>query len=487
MKKAFPISFVILFVTVFAGALLIGRARAETSPVDPTWGEEGVAVANFATDDPTLDDQTNALFLQADGKLLVAGWAGIWPGDFGTARFLPDGSPDPSFGSGGMVTTAFSNNVDDVDAAWSVTQRSDGGVYVAGETCDEDYIVCDWALAALKPDGTPDESFGSNGLVTTAAGTDTVYAWPRRNILQVDGKLIIGGVTFNEGEDTDIGLRRHNPDGSLDTSFGTNGIVIQDLEKTGNYVQDILPFPGEKILVVGGFGIIEDDPFFYDDDLGFMALFDKEGALDSTFGGGDGYVTWNYMDMPVVSKGGLLASNDAIYVVGEFENACTLQRFNMLGELDTNFGDAGWIFINTEDQLDCWDIRETPDGKLAFDGGSFPLFETQPASARAARTGRGAMMRDMAQQVEVPEILIGRYNLDGTPDKTFGTNGLANYLVNEEGSGGFGLEVQPDGKLLTTADVFNLEDGNLDMGVVRFLNQNNIQLFEIYAPAVMSP
>ena len=487
MKKTGQYSFVVLFAALSTVTLLLGRARAEPSPVDPTWGEEGVAVANFATGDPTLDDQTNALFLQPDGKVLVAGWADIWPGDFGTARFLPDGSLDPSFGSGGMVTTAFSNNPDNVDAAWSITQRPDGGVYVAGESCDEDYIVCDWALAALKPDGAPDNSFGTKGLVTTAAGTDTVYAWPRRNILQADGKLVIGGVTFNEGEDTDIGLRRHNPDGSLDTSFGTNGIVIQDLEKTGNYVQDILPYPGQKILVVGGFGTIEDDPFFYDDDLGFMALFDKEGALDKSFGGGEGYVTWNYMDMPVVSKGGLLGSNDAIYVVGEYEDACTLQRFNMLGELDINFGDAGWVFINSADQLDCWDIRETPDGKLAFDGGSFPQFETQPASARANRTGRNPVSRNMMQQVEVPEILIGRYNLDGTPDKTFGDNGLARFLVNEEGSGGFGLEVQPDGKLLTTADVYNLEDENLDMGVVRFINQNNIQLFQLYAPAVMSP
>ena len=475
--------FLLVVVSVFA--IMFLRANADAGVIDPTWGLAGVTLVDFND----LDDQANALFLQPDGKLLVAGWVDIWPGDFGVMRLLPDGRQDPSFSGDGLATVAFSSNPDNVDAAWSVTMRPDGGAYVSGETCDEDYFVCQWATAAYDPDGALDEAFGGDGLVTTAAGSETAYAWPRRDILQADGKLIAGGVTYNSGENVKMGLRRLNPDGTLDQSFGDKGIVMRGLENKGTYVQDMLPLPGGKILVVGGLSeAIEDDPFFYDDDRGFMALFNNEGELDKAFGGGDGYAVWDYKGTPVVSKGGLYAAGSSkIYILGEVEDDCTLQRFHMDGAPDTSFGQDGWVRIDTEEEDVCWDLRETPDGKLAFDGASMPPEPAGTAAdgARRSLSSRRPLARSAANEPPVRSMLIGRYLADGTADDTFGVNGLLHYALNEEGNGAFGLAVQPDGKLISITDIFNLDSGNIDFGVLRFLSQEDQE--RIFLPAVMAP
>jgi hypothetical protein len=84
-----------------------------------------------------------------------------------------------------------------VDAAWAITARPDGGLYVFGETCDADYEICQFGLAAYNSDGSLEESFGNDGLVTTNVDdVYSVYAWPTRNILQPDGKLVAGGIAL---------------------------------------------------------------------------------------------------------------------------------------------------------------------------------------------------------------------------------------------------------------------------------------------------
>ena len=64
-----------------------------------------------------------------------------------------------------------------------------------------------------------------------STGADTDYAWARRDILQDDGKLIVAGIAVSEGKSVDIALRRHNLDGSLDDTFGTDGLVVQDFDE----------------------------------------------------------------------------------------------------------------------------------------------------------------------------------------------------------------------------------------------------------------
>jgi uncharacterized delta-60 repeat protein len=124
--------------------------------IDTSFGTNGTVLTNFAVDsDP-------ALALQSDGKIVVA--CGLRsPPRFGIARYLPDGSLDPTFGEGGKVRTHFT----DRSVARDVALTRDGKILVAGS------VGGDFALARFNRDGSLDTSFGTDGLARTPLG----WAW----------------------------------------------------------------------------------------------------------------------------------------------------------------------------------------------------------------------------------------------------------------------------------------------------------------------
>src|SRR5262249_22665305 len=140
---------------------------------------------------------TNAMVLQQDGKIVIAG-GDYTTGDLIVQRFNTDGSPDNSFGNGGMRV----GDVEDMSQP-VVALQGDGKIVVA---CSSGGAA---KLVRYKTDGTLDPSFGSGGEVTNADNTVTSV-----NIIS-DGKILIGGQK----------LTRFNPDGSIDLSFGDAGYV----------------------------------------------------------------------------------------------------------------------------------------------------------------------------------------------------------------------------------------------------------------------
>src|SRR4029078_6314369 len=110
----------------------------------------------------------NAMAIQPDGKIVVAGTSffvapGPAPGrDVVLSRSDPDGSLDPSFGTGGKVATALGANQ---VGAEDMTLQADGKILVAGSTITP--TGADFALARVTPDGTPDISCGTGGAVST--------------------------------------------------------------------------------------------------------------------------------------------------------------------------------------------------------------------------------------------------------------------------------------------------------------------------------
>jgi uncharacterized delta-60 repeat protein/uncharacterized repeat protein (TIGR01451 family) len=159
--------------------------------------------------------------LQADGEIVAAGNTDI---DFALARYNADGSLDPSFGSGGRVTTDFAGGS---DIASDLVLQAGGKIVVAGTAVvgsSEDF-----ALARCNADGSLDPSFGSGGKVTTdfssgfVGGTDEASGVA----VQGDGKIVAAGRADLAGS-TGFGLARYNPDGSLDPSFGSGGKATTD-------------------------------------------------------------------------------------------------------------------------------------------------------------------------------------------------------------------------------------------------------------------
>jgi uncharacterized delta-60 repeat protein len=223
--------------------ILIARFLPDGTP-DPAWGGTGVVLA-----DPSGGgyDSLGKVVLQPDGKVLVSGTIeGTTTGfDFGVLRFNSDGTPDLTFGTGGVATVNF--NGTSLDQVNALVLQPDGKVVLAGFT--DAVSVYDFALTRLDANGHLDTSFGTGGIVMTDFGGGS-YEIGNTVALQSDGKLVVGG--FRVGASRDFALARYNTDGSLDPTFGLGGLVVTDFIG-GSYdeIARLAIRPDGTIVVVG--------------------------------------------------------------------------------------------------------------------------------------------------------------------------------------------------------------------------------------------
>ena len=212
-----------------------------------------------------------SVVLQPDDKILTAGQSG---GDFALARYNTDGSLDSSFGTGGLVTTDFGGMS---ESANSVILLPNGKIVAVGfSNASGDF---EFALSRYNSDGSLDSSFGTGGLVTTSFGGTIDRA--NSAILQPDGKIVAAGES-----DGDFALARYNSDGSLDSSFGTGGLVTTDFGGTSDDANSVVLQPDGKIVAAGATNASGDFNFA-------LARYNSDGLLDSSFGTG-GLVTTDF-------------------------------------------------------------------------------------------------------------------------------------------------------------------------------------------------
>ena len=176
----------------------LARYNADGS-LDSTFGNGGKITARTGTGDAFA----LAVTLQLDGRIVLAGYSsGSQDHDFALACYNSDGTLDESFGTGGFVATDFSGNTDDI--AYAIKLQSDGKLVVGGRTGQ--YPKFDFALARYSSDGQLDQTFGSEGKVTTNLGnTDEAYALA----LQRNGKIVLAGISFANGSSFDFALARY--------------------------------------------------------------------------------------------------------------------------------------------------------------------------------------------------------------------------------------------------------------------------------------
>jgi uncharacterized delta-60 repeat protein len=195
-------------------AFRVVRYMSNGTP-DPSFGSGGSVTT------PTGGD-AHALALQPDGKIIVAG--GSHEGSqtlFALVRYQGNGSLDPSFGVGGIVTTGFRS----LDGATPVLLQGDGKIVVVGAGGTQ---RSGFALARFTPNGSLDSSFGSGGKVRTNFGSGS--AVPTAAALQRDRKIVVVGWMFKYPR-WDFALARYGANGSLDPSFGTGGKVTTSFRK----------------------------------------------------------------------------------------------------------------------------------------------------------------------------------------------------------------------------------------------------------------
>jgi uncharacterized delta-60 repeat protein len=224
---------------------------------------------------PGVKELPQRLFLLPDGKFLVG--SNIYPEDsIHLMRFLSDGSPDPSFGVGGVLTQRFegreTQGVDyDID--------DDGNILASGYYIFETELIAEQRafVARFHADGTPDAAFGNGGFVTGHAGGGVTKGVSLA--LAADGKMYAVVKRFTPFDDVLVGLL---PDGTLNPDFGTAGLVPVVFPEFASFFMTDLDVQNDGAIVTMGRAAtaVPGDTFF--DYL--VERFLPDGSVDGTFG-----------------------------------------------------------------------------------------------------------------------------------------------------------------------------------------------------------
>ncbi len=211
-----------------------------TGGLDGSFGSGGEVL----TDIGAGSDAANSVAIQPDGMILAGGRSNNGDRDFAIARYTTTGALDPTFGNAGVRVSDFGLGDDYINA---LAIQPDGKIVAAG-TADNGTNT-DFALARYTANGTLDPTFGGTGKVTTNIGhNDEAFGVA----IQTDGKIVAAGV----GGSFYFGVARYNADGTLDTSFGTNGTRFTAVSTFGSdgFALAIQPTDGNIVVVGDAYG-----------------------------------------------------------------------------------------------------------------------------------------------------------------------------------------------------------------------------------------
>lgn len=315
--------------------------------LDPSFGTGGVASLPF--------HGASALGLLDDGDILVAG--GLF--DFEVLRLFPDGTLDTSFGTAGVATIHFGQST---DTALGLTVVAGGRIVVAGVV--ESASSQDMALARLLPDGSLDASFGTAGKQVLAFGGPSIA---RALIGRPDGRLLVLGET-RHGVSTDMTLASLLANGAADPAFGTGGVVFTHAGQANESARALagVLYQDGRVAVAGGVASPTGEG------ARLLARYLPDGSLDPTFGAGG--IVYDGMGPLFTHAWGLARQADGrLVAVGQenrgFNRRWLLERFEANGRPDSTFGEGGRV---TEAWGAGWntahDVAPQADGKLVVVG-----------------------------------------------------------------------------------------------------------------------
>jgi uncharacterized delta-60 repeat protein len=251
-------------------------------------------------------------------------------------RFLSDGSLDTSFGTSGFINTDFAGGT---DVAHSIALQVDGKIVLGGLAVVPGVRI-DFALARYNSDGTLDTSFNGTGKVLTNLGVTGSDDQGRQVTLQADGKILLAGWS-NAGGTTDFALVRYDTNGTLDTTFNGTGKVTTAIGTGSDLGLSVTVQSDGKILVAGQSDTAGNN-------FAVVRYLDN-GILDTSFGAGTGKVDTPFGGSSDDRGAAVLVQPDGKIVVagtskpssGDYDFA--IVRYNTDGTLDTQF--------NTSDTL----------------------------------------------------------------------------------------------------------------------------------------
>jgi uncharacterized delta-60 repeat protein len=339
--------------------------------LDESFGQSGLVTTALSG----TDDEAHGMAVLPDGRAVLAGEARPDARSlrgFALVRYLPNGAPDPNFGRGGRVFTAFSESWG--SGARAVTAQPDGRLVAVGYARHPERAHDTFAVARYNSDGSLDTSFGEGGGVITAVDAQTGAGRndiARAVALDRNGRIVVVGETG--GAFKDIAVVRYNPDGTLDTSFGDGGGVVTDLG--GNDGANAVAVQLDGRIVVGGSGWRQGSGA---EDF-VVVRYNPDGTLDASFGAG-GVATTDFRggsdrgeSLVVEPDGRIVVGGVAQLGGGCSPRACeryglAVARYTSDGRPDASFGDGGKVALELLTSAGGYGLTRLADGHLALAG-----------------------------------------------------------------------------------------------------------------------
>lgn len=404
---------------ITSSALMREQAGAQPGDLDPTFGTGGKVITPVSVVNGV--DGGNAMAIQSDGKIVVAGVARsrTTDYDYALARYNVDGSLDVSFGSGGKVISPIADGSGISESIFDIAIQPDGKIIAVGSSSTQ----TDFVTVRYNSDGSFDNTFGVGGKVFTTP-TNGNYCTSYAVALQSDGKIVTAGsgwVNTGTNSTTDFTLVRYNSNGTVDTTFGVDGIVVTHIGsdvQSSAYINSLAIQQDGKIVAAG----YTSGP----DDFA-LARYNTDGTLDSNFGSGG----------KIITPAGVRAYSVAIQSDGKILAAGTpsfsLARYNINGTPDVTFGGSGFVTtqIGEPDSV-SYDLTLQSDGKIVATG------TTSQFSLES-------------------QFAVVRSNSDGSLDMSFGSNGTVITAVNSD-AGAEAVIVQNDGRIVVAGNSVDGQD-----------------------------
>ena len=396
----------LLVLTLYLAAISLTIEAAPPSNLDPTFGDLGKVVVS---PDGSEIAWGNDMALQADGKIVMVGTRSATGGGIVVARFNPNGGLDTTFDGVGWVIPSFGTTV---EQGVTVAIQPDGKIVVGGmvstTTGQMSPPMVDFAIVRLNPDGSLDTTFDGDGKVTISFDQEAGAASYRDEIsvlrIAGDGKIVIAGRAHAPAASVKLTLARLNPDGSLDTTFGSGGKVIGTHGAFKMYT-DLVILPDGKFVATSytheatswraatkynlngeqEWLYIGSTPLGQDSDAlnAIVALPDgkfivvgkslykiiverinADGTRDNTFIRPGGLPNGQLLSVAVQADGKIVAVVES--------TSFSLVRFNANGSLDTTFGTGGFVSTDLSAGEDrAKKVLIQTDGKLLVGGFSY--------------------------------------------------------------------------------------------------------------------
>ena len=386
------------------------------------------------------------------------------------------GDFDPTFGSGRGVVTEVEEDHDAI--LYAVGRQPDGKLVAAGyhDGSQGPQLL----VMRFGANGALDASFGTGGIVLTTVGG--YYPYPRAVLVRSDDRIVV--VLRAHQSNDNLALVRYEPDGTLDATFGTGGIVFSPLGTGAAPVGAAVLQPDDGIVVVAAARLAV--PVRNDYDIA-VARFASDGTLDPAFGVGgvagvdDAGRSDNAAALVLEPDGGIVVAgyswDDPADVTAG--SRVVVARLDSTGALDAGFGSGGLFVPALGDAYEATALVRMSDGTFVLAGHSYVwvgphdrnsemfLLGLTAGGALNSAVGVGGVARpgtvmNLFAMVGAPDgKLVGfgvstteaftlaygvaRFLADGTPDATFGDGGLVAVLIDPAGSVATAGLVDPDG------------------------------------------